>query len=44
MAMSMMSEKSLTPFSVLPVPTTTRPLVAPSGHCSTQQGSRPSMM
>mmetsp|Transcript_101282 Transcript_101282/g.315661 ORF Transcript_101282/g.315661 Transcript_101282/m.315661 type:complete len:304 (+) Transcript_101282:569-1480(+) len=44
MAMSMMSEKSLTPFSVLPAPTTTRPEAAPIGHCKTQHGSRPSMM
>mmetsp|Transcript_16739 Transcript_16739/g.47759 ORF Transcript_16739/g.47759 Transcript_16739/m.47759 type:complete len:265 (+) Transcript_16739:605-1399(+) len=44
MAMSMMSEKSFTPLSVLPVPTTTRPEAAPRGHCRTQHGSRPSMM
>mmetsp|Transcript_16837 Transcript_16837/g.31312 ORF Transcript_16837/g.31312 Transcript_16837/m.31312 type:complete len:209 (-) Transcript_16837:87-713(-) len=42
--MSIMSEKSLTPFRVLPLPTMTRPLGAPSGHCKTQHGSRPSMI
>mmetsp|Transcript_129644 Transcript_129644/g.415785 ORF Transcript_129644/g.415785 Transcript_129644/m.415785 type:complete len:265 (+) Transcript_129644:889-1683(+) len=44
MAMSSISENSLTPFSVLPAPTITRPAVSKGIHCSTQQGSRPSMM